>query len=264
MTELNEMIETTLNNAKISNNLSQQTEDSVHQGQEVIARMLQALENIESSNAAIMSVIEESNTEMSHIGNMVGDISAKTNSINEIVFQTKLLSFNASVEAARAGEHGKGFSVVAEEVGLLAQKSGETAKEISDLIGKSQQDVFSIVEKNRSKVGHLILDAKQKLEVGLSVAAQCREIFERIVGGTTEVRTMSENICKASQEQSKGTAEIADAMNRMEQAAAKNRELIRETMQYSETLSEQAEALGDLTKSLNRVVGGEAHHKKAS
>ncbi|MBC7465119.1 MAG: hypothetical protein H7256_03945 [Bdellovibrio sp.] len=48
------------------------------------------------------------------------EIGNKTKVINDIVFQTKLLSFNASVEAARAGEHGKGFAVVAEEVGKLA------------------------------------------------------------------------------------------------------------------------------------------------
>ena len=57
-------------------------------------------------------------------------IKDKVNIINDIVFQTKLLSFNASVEAARAGENGKGFAVVAEEVGNLASVSGKAANEI--------------------------------------------------------------------------------------------------------------------------------------
>ncbi len=57
------------------------------------------------------------------------DIGDKTKVINDIVFQTKRLSFNASVEAARAGEHGKGFAVVAEEVGNLAQMSKDKVQE---------------------------------------------------------------------------------------------------------------------------------------
>ena len=68
---------------------------------------------------------------------LISEIGNKTKVINDIVFQTKLLSFNASVEAARAGEHGKGFSVVAEEVGNLAHMSGNSAKEITQLLESS-------------------------------------------------------------------------------------------------------------------------------
>ena len=61
----------------------------------------------------------ESNKEIQEIVKVIAEIGNKTKVINDIVFQTKLLSFNASVEAARAGENGKGFAVVAEEVGKL-------------------------------------------------------------------------------------------------------------------------------------------------
>jgi methyl-accepting chemotaxis protein len=78
-----------------------------------------------------MNQINYSNEQMSEIVKVIQEIETKTKVINDIVFQTKLLSFNASVEAARAGEQGKGFAVVAEEVGNLAQMSGNAAKEIS-------------------------------------------------------------------------------------------------------------------------------------
>ncbi|MCX7978832.1 MAG: methyl-accepting chemotaxis protein, partial [Bdellovibrionaceae bacterium] len=67
---------------------------------------------------------------------VIRQVAKKTEVINEIVFQTKLLSFNASVEAARAGEAGKGFAVVAEEVGKLAKMSGDAATEISQIVEK--------------------------------------------------------------------------------------------------------------------------------
>ena len=74
----------------------------------------------------------------------IKSIEEKTKVINDIVFQTKLLSFNASVEAARAGEQGKGFAVVAEEVGNLATMSGTSAEEISKLLESSISHIESI------------------------------------------------------------------------------------------------------------------------
>jgi methyl-accepting chemotaxis protein len=89
--------------------------------------------------------MNKSNDEISSIVKVIAEIGDKTKVINDIVFQTKLLSFNASVEAARAGEQGKGFAVVAEEVGNLATMSGKAAEEISSMLGDSMGKVELIV-----------------------------------------------------------------------------------------------------------------------
>ena len=83
-----------------------------------------------------MKEIEESNVHIEELSEVIGEIASKTKIIDDIVFQTKLLSFNASVEAERAGEHGRGFAVVAQEVGNLAQMSGKAALEISQIVKK--------------------------------------------------------------------------------------------------------------------------------
>lgn len=75
--------------------------------------------------------------EIKEILEVIPLIKKKTNIIDEIVFKTQLLSFNASIEAERAGENGRGFSVVAQEIGNLAQTSGSAASDISDLIKSS-------------------------------------------------------------------------------------------------------------------------------
>ena len=80
--------------------------------------------NIVAEVVSTMDKISRSSTKIAEI----------TNVINSIAFQTNILALNAAVEAARAGTQGKGFAVVASEVRVLAQKSGQAAKEIKDLI----------------------------------------------------------------------------------------------------------------------------------
>lgn len=64
-----------------------------------------------------MLEIDRSNTELEEVNQVVRLIHERTNVINEIVFKTQMLSFNANIEAARAGQHGLGFAVVATEMG---------------------------------------------------------------------------------------------------------------------------------------------------
>jgi methyl-accepting chemotaxis protein len=161
-----------------SKKIATQSHNSATQGQTVVSEMIQAIQEIHQSNTEIMKEIDDSNQEISEIVQVIAEIGNKTKVINDIVFQTKLLSFNASVEAARAGEHGKGFAVVAEEVGNLAQMSGNAAKEISGLLEGSIVKVETIVKNTKTKVERLVGTGKQKVEQGRSVAKRCGEVSE--------------------------------------------------------------------------------------
>jgi methyl-accepting chemotaxis protein len=94
------------------------------------------LGEIDHSHSLIEQSLDESLVKMASVLRSLKNIELKTNDIEDIVFKTKLLSFNASVEAARAREAGKGFTVVTTEVGMLAESSQKASFEIKSIIQK--------------------------------------------------------------------------------------------------------------------------------
>jgi HAMP domain-containing protein len=101
--------------------------------------------------------IQESSTRTSALVERVSEINALLELINEIADQTNLLSLNAAIEAARAGEAGRGFSVVAEEVRRLAERSKTSATDIAQIISNTQTEAGGALEdlRHRHRPDHL-------------------------------------------------------------------------------------------------------------
>ncbi|GIL16508.1 MAG: methyl-accepting chemotaxis protein [Oligoflexia bacterium] len=254
--EISSMIQKTTENAKRSQEVSQNSANAAERGQTAVSEMLNSINEINSSNDKIQSQIEHSNQELSEIVKVIAEIAQKTKVINDIVFQTKLLSFNASVEAARAGEAGKGFAVVAEEVGNLATMSGTAAKEISEVLDRSLSRVQNTVEDTKTKVGGLIEESKEKVAAGISTANRCSDVLNEIVTYVREVNQLVLEIATASDEQSMGIQQISTAMNQLDQATQTNAASSQESAQASESLKRQAEGLNSTVDTLSEVVYG--------
>lgn len=254
--EMNSIIHNNSENAKRTSDLSQMSFDKAQKGREVVQDMIKAIDEISSSNQSIMDQVKHGNNEISNIVRVIAEIGEKTRVINDIVFQTKLLSFNASVEAARAGEHGKGFAVVAEEVGNLAQMSGKAAQEITQLLDESIQKVERIVNETQSKVGSIIVDGKSKVETGSSIARQCGQVLNEIVDNVNSVSRMAKEISSACHEQSIGAQEITRAMNQLDQVTQTNAATSEESASAAEELSSQAESLRATVDLLFREING--------
>lgn len=254
--EMTSIVRKNSDNAETSAQTATTTQSKVVQGKKSIEEVIRAIQAIELSNQSIAGQIDQSNAQMNEIVLLIQEIEQKTKVINDIVFQTKLLSFNASVEAARAGEHGKGFAVVAEEVGNLAQMSGNAAKEISNLLENSVSKVKTIADQTKASVGSMIQQGQSKLVDGIQVAQECSTILDTIVEDINRVTVMSQEISEASIEQTQGITEINKAMNQLDQVTQVNASATEQASAAAEHLSNEASRLKHVTENLIETVQG--------
>ncbi|RYG57264.1 hypothetical protein EON80_28470, partial [bacterium] len=254
--EMNSMIARNAQAARESSELSQRGMASATRGQQVVQSMIASMGEINLANKEVVRQTDESNQRIAEIVQVINEIGNKTKVINEIVFQTKLLSFNASVEAARAGEHGKGFAVVAEEVGNLAQMSGSAAKDITALLDGSVQKVQAIVSDSKAKIEKIIGENNKKVESGTRIAGECRDVLNEIVEGMSTVSQMVQSISGASDEQSRGIDEINRAIIQLDQVTQSNAATSEEAASASEELSAQAGHMKVAVNGLMRIVRG--------
>lgn len=244
--EISAMVSRNADSAQSSASIAEQSQRCVGTGKENTESMLRSINSISQGNDEIVKQMQASNAEISDIVKVIQQIGSKTQVINDIVFQTKLLSFNASVEAARAGEHGKGFAVVAEEVGNLASMSGKASKEISDLLTQSVQTVTATVEKTKSLMDSLIKQSRDKVHAGTDTAQDCAKSLDEILGNVSSVTNMVKEIAGASKEQSVGIAEINRAMSELDQTTQSNATVAVDSLKAASELQVRAKRMKEL------------------
>lgn len=254
--QVSAMIGKTAENASNSHKHAESTAAIANSGKEAVEQLKASIDQIHTSNTAIMNQVDVSNTQITDIVKLISEIGSKTKVINDIVFQTKLLSFNASVEAARAGEHGKGFAVVAQEVGNLAQMSGTAAEEISTLLDGSIEKVEKIVEEMKSKIQGLMVTSKEKVDAGANTARNCSEIFDKMRTGTEEIGRMIGEISIASKEQAQGIQEINKAMTALDKLTQNNARSSQDALRFGEGLKNHQREVHTGVDSLTKLIFG--------
>lgn len=254
--EMTSMVGKNAENSVEAKDTADKSQEKATEGQRIVEQMLQSMEDINSANANIQTQMEKSNQQMNEIVKIIEDIGNRTQVINDIVFQTKLLSFNASVEAARAGEYGKGFAVVAEEVGNLAEMSGKAATEISAMLQSSKTKVSEIAAETQEKVSRLIQEGKKQVESGTDVARQCGEVLGDIVENINRVSMMSSEISHATKEQSAGITEINKAVGQLEQVTQSNSAASEQVASAADQLSSQADIMKDVVEKMKGAIEG--------
>ncbi len=254
--EINAMSEKNFESIKISSMKSEEGKEQAINGKESIYKMASTIKEIAESNQEFFKEINSSSEELKTIIKIISDISERTKVINDIVFQTRLLSFNASVEAARAGEHGKGFAVVAEEIGKLASVSGASAKEINDILSLANTQVESIITKMSSRVVELTAKASAQLDSGERITKECVTSLNEIVDNITELSSMMNEISMAITEQTKGYSEITKAIDQIDEGVHHGLGLSQETSEHAQKLTGQVVELKRIVGTIEREVLG--------
>lgn len=240
-----------------SKNIVESTEEGLSKAQKAentIEQLQKTMDDIAKGVNDLIAKIDQSNNDTTKILDIINSIEQKTKIINEIVFQTKLLSFNASVEAARAGESGKGFAVVAEEIGNLATMSGQAALEISDLIKTSVESVSNIVSTSKQMLDQISNENLERTQTGKDVVSEIGDLFSAITKNIAEASELSQQISNASKEQSHGVSEINQAIGQIDATTASMANNASITANSAETLETQIKELMDLGADLKKVV----------
>ncbi len=258
LNEIDAMVGRSVEAANLSLAAVQQSNSVALEGKASVEEMIETIAEIDSDNKLVLEAINESNQRFSEIVKLINEISSKTQVINDIVFQTKLLSFNASVEAARAGEHGKGFAVVAEEVGNLAAMSGRASKEIKDMLSSSVQRVELIVSETKESVSMLASSSRVKVESGSVIAQKCGGVLDEVVTNVSEVSKLMTQIASSQTEQAQGVNQISSAMTQIDSSTQQNANNAQRVRDSAAILSRQAEELRELVSKVQREVNGGA------
>lgn len=227
-----------------------------------VEKSVQALDSLkkmvdivnESSHSLQRSVGTGLN-EIASVTETMAEIKEKAKIINDIVFQTKLLSFNASVEAARAGEHGKGFAVVAEEMGNLARASGEAAKEIESILNLGVQQTREQIE---SVTSQLDKAAKATIQAIADVDQKSNEIssaFSQLSSFSKVTEEKALEISQATKEQEIGVQEISNSLRELEESSAKLDEMASASHGNSSELAAKVEGITEQFSALARSLG---------
>ncbi len=254
--ELKGTSEKTSEAALMSSKLADKSSFHIHEGKRVIDKMTKVVKDSNDSTQEIINTLKKNSEAINKMASNVKEIEVKTRVINDIVFQTKLLSFNASVEAARAGEQGKGFSVVAEEVGNLAAMSGEAAHGITGLISKSIGNVNVVLEESTAQINSVLLvGEKQTTETG-EVASECLSSFDSVITSVKEVESHIKEISVAIEEQYRGIELIQEAIHGTEQCFQGSEMLARETVDNSKSVKENGNRLSRLSATIKEVLQG--------
>lgn len=201
--EISENVKSNADDAVTASQLADVVENEIVASSKQMDQVTEAIEQIKQNSMDITGIVKD---------------------IEDIAFQTNLLSLNAAVEAARAGDAGRGFSVVASEIRKLATKTTEASKTTAQLIKKSTASV----------------------DEGSTLISSAEQSMKHVVDGAREVATKIERISQSNIKQANFIIQIRQSIGMISDIVQGNSATSEESAAASEELAAQAQMLKEL------------------
>ncbi|HET9114352.1 MAG TPA: methyl-accepting chemotaxis protein [Burkholderiales bacterium] len=230
-------ISQSINEVSASANQSAQV---ANQSLEAAEKGTQAVENSIAGMNSIRENIQETSKRIKRLGESSQEIGEIVELISDITEQTNVLALNAAIQAAAAGEAGRGFSVVAEEVQRLAERSGQATKQIAAIVKTIQSDTQDAVSAMETSTQGVVEGAKLSDAAGRAL----NEIGEV----SRSLANLIENISAATDNQAVATSKVAQAMQYIQQITEQT---TAGTQQTASSIGELSTLAADLKKSIS-------------
>lgn len=209
-------------NAEEASSVARRSLDATNQGARAVQNTIIGMNEIRTQ-------IQETSKRIKRLGESSQEISEIVDLISDITEQTNILALNAAIQAASAGEAGRGFTVVAEEVQRLAERSSEATKQISAIVKTIQTDTNSAVAAMEKSTEGVVEGAR------LSDAAG--QALGEIDNVTNSLARLIEEISNATEAQTKAAATVSLNMQQIQSI----------TLQTSDGTQKTANSIGQLT-----------------
>ncbi len=215
-------------NARESHQLSEETARKAGQGVSAVRETVEGMQRIQDSFKNIESIVGSLSEKSQSIGEVVRVIEA-------VVDQTNLLALNAAIISAQAGEHGRGFSVVAEEVRMLADRTAASTREIAELIESVQGAVESAVE--------AMEQGATRVDRGVDLSQEAGRMLREIGDSAQQSTLWAKEIVEATRNQTADIGQVGFAMKQVKEIA----------LQLKRGTHEQDTASAEITRGVEQM-----------
>ena len=225
------IIETT-KNAGTAADITKKSQNIAAEGGEIVDKAIEGIKRI-------ANVSKEQAKSVGELGKSSDQISEIIQVIDEIADQTNLLALNAAIEAARAGEEGRGFAVVADEVRKLAERTTKATKQIAGMIKGIQSGTKSVVKQSDEGIA--------EAEKGINAAGKAAEALQKIIGTSSKVSDVVDQVATASEQQSATAEEISKNIEQISNVTS-------ETSLGVQAIAKSAENLNNFAQQLQKLL----------
>lgn len=217
------------------------SKNRAEEGNQSIAAFVEQLQQVNETVSQIAGAAETFGTNTQEVDKILDGIST-------ISQQTKLLSLNASIEAARAGEAGRGFSVVAQEINILAERTVELVNAIAGIVESLEDSMKDMTSKMELGIS--------QLDKGNTMAAQTQDKFREILKDAGQTNEEIRNVHRMVENFAQGAVDVADSMVEVGGIIEENTKMTERIVTTVEDQTESQKQLSSKVQMLDELVNG--------